>query len=75
MVSFTVQRFLSLFRSHLFISVYLFLLFRATRAAYGSSQARGQSGAAAASLCHSHCNAGSEPHLQPTPQLTAMPDP
>ena len=37
----------------------ILLLFRATPAAYGSSQARGRIGAAAASLCHS--NAGSEP--------------
>ena len=43
--------------------------------AYGSSQAGGQIGATAASLCHSHSNAGSELHLRPTPQLTAMPDP
>ena len=50
-------------------------LFRAVRAAYGSSQARGQIGAAAASLHHSHSNARSEPHLSSTTQLTAMPDP
>ena len=41
--------------------------------AYGSSQARGQIGAAAAGLHHSH--ARSELHLGPMPQLTAMPDP
>ena len=34
-------------------------------AAYGSSQARGPIGAAAASLCHSHSNAESEPRLWP----------
>ena len=28
-----------------------------------------------ASLCHSYSSAGSELHLQPTPQLTAMLDP
>ena len=39
------------------------------------SQARGQIRAAAASLRHSPGNLGSEPHLRPTPQLTAMPDP
>ena len=33
----------------------------------------GPSRARAASLHHSH--AGSEPHLRPTPQLMAMPDP
>ena len=42
--------------------------------AYGSSQARGPIGAAAAGLCHSHSNAGSELRLQPTPQLMAMLD-
>jgi len=31
--------------------------------------------AVAASLHHSHSNAGSKPRLQPTPQLTATPDP
>ena len=43
--------------------------------AYGGSQARGRTGAAAAGLCHSHSNVGSELHLRPTPQRTAMPDP
>ena len=32
-------------------------------------------GAVFACLRHSHSNTGSEPCLQPTPQLTAMPDP
>ena len=41
----------------------------------GSSQSRGGIRTAAASLHHSHSNAGSEPQLQPTPQLMAMPDP
>ena len=50
-----------------------FLLFRATPAAYATAQAKGQIGATAASLHHSH--ARSEPCLRPTPQLTAMPDP
>ena len=49
--------------------------FRATPVAYGGSQAWGPIGATAAGLCHSHSNAGSEPCLQSTPQLTAMPDP
>ena len=52
-----------------------FCLFRATTAAYGGSQARGLMGAVAAGLHHSHSNARSEPHLRPTLQLTAMPDP
>ena len=43
--------------------------------AYGGSQARGRIGAVAAGRCQSRSNAGSEPGLQPTPQLTAMPDP
>jgi len=51
------------------------LPFRATSAAYKSSQARGQIRAAAAGLHHSHSNAGSELHLQPTLQLAAKPDP
>ena len=46
-------------------------------AAYGGSQARGWIGAAAAGLHHSysHSHMGSEPHLRPTPQLTAPPAP
>ena len=50
-------------------------LFRATLAAYGSSQARGQTGARAAGLHQSHSNARSVLRLQPTLQLTAMQDP
>ena len=53
----------------------LFVFFRAASAAYGSSQARRRIQAVAASLHHSHSNARSKPYLQPTPQLTAMPDP
>ena len=48
---------------YLFIFMYLlfiFLLFGATLVAYGSFQARGQTGATAACLRHSHSNAGSE---------------
>ena len=50
------------------------LLWGATLAAYGSSHAWGKIGAAAASLCHSHSNAGSELCLQAITQLTAMLD-
>ena len=50
-------------------------LFRATPAAYGGSQARDRIGATAAGLGHSHSNTRSKLHLQPTPLLTAMPDP
>ena len=53
--------------------VCLLLLFRAALVVYGGSQARGQMGATAASLHRSHSNAGSEPRLPPTPQLTATP--
>ena len=52
----------------------LFAFSRATPAAYVGSQARGLIGAVADGLRQSHSNAGSEMHLQPTPQLTAMPD-
>ena len=46
------------------IFIYLFVfLFRAAPTAYGDSQASGPIRAAAASLPHSHSNAGSEPHL------------
>jgi len=43
--------------------------------AYGNSRARDQIRAAAAGLHHSHSNARSELHLQPTQQLAAMLDP
>ena len=57
--------------------VFLFcfaLLLGGSPAAYGSSQARGPIGATAIRLHHSQSNARLEPHLPPTPQLTAMPD-
>ena len=60
------------FRSSFF---FFFVLFRVAPVAYGGSQARGPIGAVATGLHHSHSNAGSEPHLQPTPQFMAMPDP
>ena len=53
----------------------LFAFSGAAPAAFGDSQARGLIGAVAAGLHHSHSNAGSKPHLRPTPQLTAKPDP
>ena len=58
----------------LFLFSFSFCLLRATPTAYGDSQTRGWRGAAAVGLRHSHSNAGSKPWLQPTPQLTAMPD-
>ena len=55
---------------------FFFLAFsRAAPMAYGHSQARSLIGAAAPGRRLSHSNARSMPHLQPTPQLTAMPDP
>jgi len=42
--------------------------------AYGGSQVGGPIGAVATGLLQSHSNTGSEPRLQPTPQLTATPD-
>ena len=57
------------------IIVLSFCHYRGAFAAYGGSQARGLIGAVAASLRQSHSNVGSEPRLQPTPQLTATPDP
>uniref|UniRef100_A0A8D0PR14 Uncharacterized protein n=1 Tax=Sus scrofa TaxID=9823 RepID=A0A8D0PR14_PIG len=52
-----------------------FLHFRAAPMAHVGSQARGQIRAIAAGLPHSHTNARSVLRLQPTPQLTATPDP
>ena len=62
---------------YLFIYFCLFAISWAAPAVYGGSQARGQIGAIATGLrhTHSHSNVGSEPHLQPTPQLMATPDP
>ena len=57
------------------IFFFFFLTFLAAPKAYGSSQTRGQIRATAASLHQSYNNTGSELHLQPTSQLTAMPDP
>ena len=57
-----------------FFLVVSFPFSRDAPVAYGGSQARGLIGAIAAGLRHSHSNSGSEPPLQPTPQLTAMPD-
>ena len=58
-----------------FILFCLFAISRAAPTAYGGFQARGLIEAVAAGLHQSHSNAGSEPHLQPTPQLTATPEP
>ena len=65
--------------SHSFLFLFIFFLFvfcpfRAAPMAYGSSQARGWIGAAAASLHHSHSNTRLKPRLSPATQLTAPPD-
>ena len=53
----------------------IFFLFMAIPAVYGSYWASDQIEAEDANLCHSHGNNGPEPHLQPTKQLVATPDP
>ena len=61
-----------------FFFLFIFCLFAiswAAQAAYGGSQARGRMGAVATGLHQSHSNVGSELRLQPTPQLTATPNP
>ena len=58
-----------------FFFLSFFAISWAASMAYGDSQARGQIGAVATSLHHSHSNTRSELHLQPAPQLMAMPDP
>ena len=63
---------------YIFVCLFVFCLFvfsRAAPGAYGGSQARGLITTVATGLHHSHSNAGSEPHLWPTPQLMATPDP
>ena len=59
-----------------YLFIYLFIvLSRAVPTAYGGSQARGVIRAVATGLHQSHSNMGFEPCLQPTPQLSATPDP
>ena len=62
-----------MYRCIKFLFIYLF--FRAAPVAYGVSQTRCQIGAAAAGLPYSHSNSGFDLCRQPTPQLTATPDP
>ena len=61
-------------KDRLFFIFCLFAISWATSAAHGDSQARGRIRAIAATLRRSHSNAGSEPSLQPTPQLKARLD-
>ena len=64
-----------LFKPVFCLFYFFFCLFRAAPTTYGGSQARGQIGAVAITLHHSHSHVRSETRLRPTPQLTAMPDP
>ena len=52
-----------------------FFFFMAASMAYGSSQARGQTGAASVGLHHSQSNTGTKQHPRPTPQVVATLDP
>ena len=64
------------FRNPVVVCVCVFFFpLRAASMAYGGSQARGCIRAVATSLHLSHSNEGCKPHLQPTPQLTAMLEP
>ena len=74
LVNFHLSKGMYLTHFEVYLFIYLFI-FRATPTAYGGSQARGLIIAVAAGLHHSHTNSGSEPHLRPTPQLTATMDP
>ena len=62
-------------RMKAFIFIFFVFFWGVTPAAHGHSQGRGRIGPTAMGLHHSRSNSGSEPHLRPTPQLTAMPDP
>ena len=55
-----------------FFFIFIFLPFRATLLAYGSSQVKGWIGATATSLHHSYT--GSKLLMWPVPQLMTMPD-
>ena len=65
---------LSQILSFLFFLFCLFAFSRAVPEAYGGSQAKGAIRAVASRLHHSLSNAGCQPRLQPTPQLTATQD-
>ena len=70
----SLQRHIYTYESYLLFFFFPLFFFRAAFT-YGSPQARGRIRATAARLHHCHSNAGSEPCLQPTPQLMVMPDP
>ena len=50
---------------HIPLFYFIFCLFRAAPMAYGSSQARGRIGAAAAGMCYRHSNTGPKSRLCP----------
>ena len=68
----TVRVYLGLVFSFLF---FFFVLLGLHPRQYGGSQARGRIRAVVTGLHHSHSKARYEPHLGPTSQLMAMPDP
>ena len=75
-VHYLLFKLFSLSVDHFYFNVFNFFFhFIAAPASYRSSWARGQIGAAGASLHHSHSNTGSELNLQTMLQLTATPDP
>ena len=59
----------------IFFSFFFFFFLRVAPIAYGRSPTRGAIGAVVSSLCQSHSNVESEPHLWPIPQFVPMPDP
>ena len=67
--------FFQYFQPHYWRILFVFFFSMAAPTTYGDSQARGPIGAVGTGLHISHSNARSEPHLRPTPQLTATPDP
>ena len=71
-VSYTGAKDKQSFEKKVSAAFFFFFFFRVTPAAYGGSQVRGLIRAVAAGLYHSLRNVRSKPHLQPTPQLTAM---
>ena len=58
-----------------FFLLSFFAFSRAAPLGYGGSQTKGLIGAVASGLHQSHSVMGSEPSLQPTPQLMETPDP
>ena len=70
-----VAKFMDIKLLTVFPYVTFFGLFRAAPMVYGSSQVRGQIGAVATSLLHSHRDVRSKSYLQITPEFIAITDP